>query len=193
LVNQWREDMAKKLQSDSRSAGAIGSSARSKGLVVGSIAGLAATIAIDLITMGVLPLMGLPADGGFSVIGDTAAGFFALFSIDVAGGVPPGIVLHYVIGLALGALFAAVVSRRAALRLNSIKKSVGLGVLYTEVISLPILVLPPIILKWTAPETAQWFGFSVVMHAIWGIVLGLVVSYGLRSATTGGAGAHRER
>jgi NhaP-type Na+/H+ or K+/H+ antiporter len=46
---------------------------------------------------------------------------------------------------------------------------------------LPILVMPPIILKWTASTATQWFGFSFVMHAIWGIVLGVVVSYGLRS------------
>lgn len=45
-------------------------------------------------------------------------------------------------------------------------------------------VLPPIILKWATPDTALWFGFSVVMHAIWGIVLGLIVGYGLRSAAT---------
>lgn len=178
--------MANKRQSDPRPAEAKGGSALRKGLVWGSVAGLVATIVIDLVTMGVLPLMGLPAEGGFSVIGDTAAGFFSLLGIDVAGGVPLGVLLHYVIGLALGALFGAAVTRIDALRLSSIKKSVGLGILYTEIISLPILVLPPIILKWTAPETIQWFAFSVFMHAIWGIVLGLVVRYGLRSATAAG-------
>jgi hypothetical protein len=155
---------------------------RTRGLILGLAGGVAATIVIDLITVAVLPLMGLPADGGFSVIGDTAAGFLALFGIDVAGGVPLGAVLHYLIGAALGGIFGAAVTRIDALRLSSIKKGLGLGILYTEVISLPILVMPPIILNWTAPAAAQWFGFSVVMHAIWGIVLGGVVSYGLRSA-----------
>jgi hypothetical protein len=107
--------------------------ARRRGLVWGLVAGLVATIVIDLITMGVVPLMGLPAEMGFSVIGDTAAGFFSLFGIDVAGGVPLGVLLHYLIGLALGALFGAAVTRIDALRLNSIKKSVGLGILYPEV------------------------------------------------------------
>jgi hypothetical protein len=178
--------MAKELQSDSRPTRATAGSARSKGPVLGLVAGLAATVVIDLITMGVMPLMGSPADRGFSIIGDTAAGFFSLLGMSVTGGVPLGVVLHYLIGLALGALFGAVVTRMDALRLNSIKKSVGLGILYTEVISLPILVLPPIILKWTTPDALVWFGFSVVMHAIWGIVLGLVVGYGLRSAATAG-------
>ena len=173
--------MEERLQHDSRAEGAIGSSARTKGLVFGLVAGLAATIVIDLITMGTLPFMGLPADGGFSVIGDTAAGFFSLFGIDVTGGVPLGLVLHYLIGFALGVIFGAGVTRMDALRLNSVKKGLGLGILYTEIISLPILVMPPIILSWTASAAAQWFGFSFVMHAIWGIVLGVVVSYGLRS------------
>lgn len=174
------------LQHNSRVQGALGSGARTKGLVFGSIAGLAATIVIDLITMGVLPLMGLPANGGFSVIGDTASGFFSLVGVNVRGGVPLGVVLHYLIGIVLGLIFGAAVTRIDALRLNSTKKGVGLGILYTEVISLPILVMPPIILNWTASAAAQWFGFSFVMHAIWGIVLGIVVSYGLRSSMVAG-------
>ena len=178
--------MRKELQHDLRVEGQMSNVALTRGLVLGLIGGLAATIVIDVITVGVLPLMGLPADGGFVVIGDTAAGFFSLLGIDVAGGVPLGAVFHFLIGLALGVIFGAAVTHVDALRLNSMKKGLGLGILYTEVISLPILVTPPIILKWTAFAAAQWFGFSFVMHAIWGIVLGVVVSYGLRSATRAG-------
>jgi hypothetical protein len=163
------------------------SSDRSRGLVLGLAGGVAATIAIDLVTAEVLPLMGMPADGGFSVIGDTAAGFLALFGIGVAGGVPLGAAFHYLIGAALGVLFAAAVTRIPALRLGSIKKGVGLGILYTEIISLPILVLPPIILNWGAADAVQWFGFSVVMHAIWGAVLGAIVAWGLRRQRSNGS------
>jgi hypothetical protein len=160
-------------------------SARSKGLVLGLAGGVAATVVIDLITAAVLPLIGLPADGGFAVIGDTAAGFLALFGIGVAGGVLLGAVLHYLIGAALGVLFGAAVTRIPALRLSSLKKGLGLGILYTEIISLPILVLPPIILQWPASDAAQWFGFSFVMHAIWGATLGTIVAWGLRRKGTG--------
>ena len=173
--------MEEELHSDSRTAGA-----RTKGLVLGLVGGVAATIVIDLITVAVLPLIGLPADGGFSVIGDTAAGFLALFGIAVAGGVAMGAVMHYLIGAALGGIFGAAVTRIPRLRLTSIKKGLGLGILYTEIISLPILVLPPIILGWAGPEAAQWFGFSIVMHAIWGAVLGGVVVFGLRRTRRAG-------
>jgi hypothetical protein len=159
-------------------------SIRSKGLVLGLAGGVAATVVIDLVTAAVLPLMGLPALGGFSVIGDTAAGFLALFGMNVAGGALLGGVLHYLIGAVLGVLFGLLVTRIASLRLGSIRKGVGLGILYTEIISLPILVTPPIILTWATPVTVWWFGFSFLMHGIWGAVLGAVVAYGLRSART---------
>jgi hypothetical protein len=170
--------------SDSRVDRHLSNGTHAKGLVPGLIAGLVATIVVDLIMMGVLLFTGQPADDGFAVIGDTAAGVFSLFGIDVAGGVPPGVAWHYLIGLAFGVIFGAAVTRFDALRLNSMKKGVGLGLLYTEIMSMPFLVMPPIILKWTASTTAHMLGFYFVMHAIWGILLGAVVSYGLRAATT---------
>jgi hypothetical protein len=56
------------------------------------------------------------------------------------------------------------------------KKGVALAILYIEVTSQPILATSPILLRMTAPETLQWFGVSAVMHLIWGVVLGIVVS-----------------
>lgn len=178
--------MAERLQPTSQPERVMGSGARAKGPVLGLIAGLAATIVIDLIMVGYLLLKGQPADDGFAVIGDTTAGFFALFGIHLAGGVLPGVVWHYLIGFALGLIFGAVVTRIDALRLNSLKRGGGLGILYAEVISLPLLVMPPIILKWTATEAVRLLEFYLVMHAIWGLLLGAVVSYGLRSATAAG-------
>ena len=84
--------MEEELQHDLRTQDAIRTDARSKGLVLGLAGGVVATVVIDLITVAVMPLIGLPADSGFSLIGDTAAGFLAPFGIDVAGGVPLGAV-----------------------------------------------------------------------------------------------------
>jgi hypothetical protein len=175
--------MEGRLHRNGRANGAVDSGAHAKGLVLGAFGGLVATVVIDLIMMVYLLVRGQSADNGFAVIGDTTAGFFALLGMDVAGGVPAGLVWHYVIGLALGVIFGAAVTRIDALHLNSMRKAVGLGILYAEVISAPILVMPPIILKWTASATAQLLGFYCVMHAIWGMLLGVVVIYGLRSTT----------
>jgi hypothetical protein len=178
-----RRGVEEGLQHDSRANHAVGSDVRTRGLRLGIIAGLAATFVIDLIMIGYLLFTGQPAENGFAVIGDTAAGLFSLFGIEVAGGVTVGLVWHYVIGLILGVIFGVAVTRIDALHPTSLRKGVGLGILYAEVISLPILVMPPIILNWTTSATEQLFGFYFVMHAIWGILLGVVVSYGLRSTT----------
>jgi hypothetical protein len=99
-----------------------------------------------------------------------------------AGGTPLGALLHYLIGLAFGALFGAAVSRIAVLRLHSPTKAVGLGVLYVEIMSQPLLAAAAWVLQMTVAETVQWFGISFVMHLVYGLVLGLVVRYGLRGA-----------
>ncbi len=97
----------------------------------------------------------------------------------MAGGVPLGLVLHYLIGLALGALYGWAAVRIPAFHPTSIRRGIGLGILYTEVISLPILITPPLLLNWTVADAAQWFAFSFMMHAIWGTVLGATVAFGL--------------
>ncbi len=178
---QRRRDMEERLAHDSRAKGAMGSGARAKGLVIGTVASLVATIVVDLIMMVFLLFRGQPADGGFAVIGDTAASFFSLFGIAVVSGVLPGVVWHYLIGFALGAIFGAAVTQFDALHLASMKKGVGFAILYTEVISIPMLVQVPMFLKQTESDTAGLLGFFLVMHAIWGLLLGGVVSYGLRS------------
>ena len=80
-----------------------------------------------------------------------------------------------------GRLFGAAVAKVDALRVDTLKKSVVLAVLYVEILSQPLLVTTPILLKMTTPETFQWFGVSFLMHLIAGAVLGLVICYGLRT------------
>lgn len=153
-----------------------------KGMEVGLMGGLVGTIVMDLFGAGIFLVMGGPASLSFPIIGDAAAGFFSMLGIEIAGGALLGAVLHYLIGLAFGLIFGAAVSYIHALQLDSTKKGVGLGILFVEVMSLPLLAAAAIILKMTPSETAQWFGISFVMHLLYGLVLGLVVTYGLRSA-----------
>ena len=152
-----------------------------KGVRVGLAGGLAATAVVDAIMMSVLHRTGQPAKNGFVLIGDTAAGFFDSVGIDAAGGVPVGLFFHFLIGIALGGLFGGIVSRVLTLQTTSKRKMVGLGVIYTELISIPILVLPPIILKMNKPDAVGWFRFTIPLHAVFGLVLGLVTSHGLRA------------
>ena len=148
-------------------------------IVVGLIGGLVGTIVMDLFGLGMFLVMGGPASISFSIIGDAAAGFFSMMGLAMTGGAPLGAVLHYMIGLALGVVFGAAVSRVNALRVDSTKKGVGLGILYVEAMSLPMLATAAIILQMTASETTQWFGLSFVMHLVYGGVLGIVVNRGV--------------
>jgi hypothetical protein len=58
---------------------------------------------------------------------------------------------------------------------------VGLSILYVEVASLPLLAAGTLALKMSIADAALWCGISFVMHLVYGLVLGLVTSYGMRS------------
>ncbi len=173
--------MRAELQLDARAKGLVLNVTLARGIVWGLIGGLIGTVVMDLVLIGVLSAAGLPAVISFSTIGDTAAGFFALVGIEMAGGFPLGATMHYLLGLVLGAMFGAAVAQVGALRVNTMMKGIVFAVLYIEVLSQPILATSPILLKMTATQTLQWFGVSALMHLIWGIVLGAIVSFGLKS------------
>lgn len=163
----------------------MSSAAPARPVVVGVIGGLVGTIAMDLFGAALFLVLGGPASLSFSIIGDTAAGVLSLLSIHVAGGFPLGALLRYLIGLALGGILGAAVSRLSAFRIDSLKKGIGMGILFVEVMSLPMLALAAIVLSMTASQTAQWFGISFVMHLVYGLVLGGFLSYRLRPRTIG--------
>ena len=70
----------------------------------GFLGGLAGTLVMDLLLMGALLALGQPAVMCFSIVGDTVARFLALFGAQIAGGVPTGVVTHYVVGPLFGIL-----------------------------------------------------------------------------------------
>lgn len=172
--------MRARLHVDTRAARSVDNTP-ARAIIVGCVGGLVGTIVMDLFGGMLFLVMGGPASLAFSVIGDAAAACFATLGLTLAGGTPLGALLHYLIGLAFGALFGAGVSRIAVLRLDTRKKAVGLGVLYVELLSQPLLAAAAWVLQMTAGETAQWFGISFVMHLVYGFILGLVAYYGLRA------------
>ena len=151
-----------------------------RGMGWGLIGGLVGMLVVDLILMGALSTAGLSPMVCFSTVGNTAARFFLILGMDITGGVPAGVATHYLVGPALGAIFGAALAWVGAHRVSTLKKCVLLAVVYAEIVSQPLFVLMPILLKMTASETLLWFVGSLTMHFIWGIVLGAFVSRGLR-------------
>jgi hypothetical protein len=155
-----------------------------RGIGWGLVGGLAGTLVMDAILMAGLSAVGLSALICFSIVGNTVAQIIFILGIEVTGGVQLGIETHYLIGPLIGAIFAVLVTQVKGLRVDTLKKSIVFAVLYVEILSQPILATTPILLKMNAAETMQWFGISFVMHFLMAVVLGAVVSYGLRLAIT---------
>ncbi len=173
--------MEKTLEVTPRVTGRAASNSLWRGMGWGLLGGLAGTLVMDLLLMGAMLVLRLPAGLCFSIVGDTVSSFLALFGAQVAGGVPLGVLTHYVVGPLFGILFGAL-TRLPALRGGSLKKITIAAFVYVEILSQPILATTPILLKMKAPATLQWFGGSFVMHLILSIVLGVIVGYGLRPA-----------
>ncbi len=152
-------------------------------IVWGLVGGLIGMLVVDLMLMGTLFIAGLSPLACFSTVGNTVARFFAILGVEIAGGVPVGVATHYLVGPVLGAIFGAVVAQAGAHRADSLKKCVLLAVLYGEAVSQPLFAMIPLLLKMGTSETLLWFVGSLVMHFIWGIVLGAIVSHGLRLAS----------
>ena len=125
-----------------------------RGLAWGLIGGLAGTLVMDIVLMGAMLAVGMPALTCFSVVGSTAARFLSIPGFEMAGYVPLGVAAHYLIGPLVGAAFGAVVARVDGLRGGALKKSIVLAVLYVEILSQPLLALTPILFSWTAARDA---------------------------------------
>jgi hypothetical protein len=172
--------MEKTLEGTSHVTGRNPSDSIWRGFGWGAIGGLAGTLTMDLVLMGALAAIGSPALTCFSIVGNTVARFFSIQSIDMAGAIRLGVATHYLVGPLVGSIFGLVVARVEALRVNTLKKSILLAILYVEILSQPLLATTPILLKMTVPATLQWYVGSFFMHLIAAVVLGAVVSRGLR-------------
>lgn len=142
----------------------------------GAAAGLLGTVVMDLVIAGFFAAMGIPPGLVYSFIGDLAQQFFLRIGIAVSGGVLLGALVHFLLGLVLGAVFGLAASVVKRLRLGSVVKGALLGVLYIEIVSQPFLVSAPILVKMSTPDVLQWYVLSTSMHLIYGIVLGVVLA-----------------
>jgi hypothetical protein len=148
-----------------------------KAIILGLIGGFVGTIIMDLVIAGLFLAADMPLDLIYSFIGDIAQSFFLRMGITTPGGIPAGVFFHFSLGLTLGSLFGLLVTQVRALRHLSLKKRVLHSILYIEIASQPILVTAPLLIKMTTSDVLQWYGLSTVMHLIYGIVLGSVLSF----------------
>jgi hypothetical protein len=176
--------MKKTLQDNSRMTGRITPTSFARGLWRGLIGGFVGTAIMDLALMGILLAFGSPALTCFSIVGNTVARFFSIQDVGMGRAIQLGLATHYLVGPLVGAIFGTVVARVEALRVNTLKKSILLAILYVEILSQPLLAMTPILLKMTVHATLQWYGGSFVMHLMLAVVLGAIVSYGLRQEST---------
>jgi hypothetical protein len=147
--------------------------------IAGSLAG---TIIMDLVQIALLPAMGEPAGSFFGTIGEAAGTLITKIGIDIVGGIPLGLLLHYLLSLLLGVAFGLLVSRIYALRVNTTRRGVVTGILAAEAVGLILFVPVPVLLSNTSSELAAMFGAIVLFHALYGAVLGGITSHGLRRA-----------
>jgi hypothetical protein len=150
-----------------------------RGMIVGMVGGLAGTFSMYLFGAGIFALLGWPTNTSFFIIGNSAAAFFSKLGIVLAGGVPLGMRLYYLIGLIMGAMFGIAVVCLEPLHRASRQKMMGLGILYVEVLSVPLLAAGALALGMKAVVALLWFSISFVVHMVYGLVLGVVTSYGV--------------
>ncbi len=139
----------------------------------GLIASLAGTFIMDLCMMAASWMLGLGATASFSAVGDTVARFFSAFSIQLTGGVPLGVAIPYLVGSLIGSIYGIITTIIPALRVLSLRKGLGCAILYVEIVSQPIVWMTPILLRMSLSDSLQWFCGSLVMHLVWGAVLGI--------------------
>ena len=124
-------------------------------------------IAMDLVMVAEFLIKGLPIYTYLELIGSV-----------LGGGVALGAILHLLVGSLLGLIFSAVVLKVDALRINTVRKGVGLGFL-AGAVTIPLGCLPFAIIA--GVPVATLVSFSTIPHLVWGIVLGVIVGYGLRA------------
>ena len=155
-----------------------------RGIAWGFLGGLTGTLVMDLLLMGTLLVLRQPATLCFSIVGDTVSRFFGVLGAQVTGGVATGVLTHYVVGPLFGILFGAAVTKLHVLRAGSLKQITIAAFLYVEILSQPILVSTPLLLKMKTPATLQWYGGALLMHLVMSVVLGVIVGYGLQMHTS---------
>lgn len=89
-----------------------------------------------------------------------------------------GILVHNLVGLTGGIVFSLLVLTIKALRIDSMRKGIALGIA-AGAVTIPLGCIPLAI--WLDQPILDVIAFSFLPHLVWGTVLGWAVAYGLIS------------
>jgi hypothetical protein len=89
--------------------------------------------------------------------------------------------LYTLIGLVMGSVLGIAVAFIESLRRASLRKMGVVGILYVEVLSLPLLAAGAFALQMKLADAALWFAISFVLHLVYGLALGVVIHLGLKN------------
>ena len=140
-----------------------------KALVLGLVGGWVGTILMDLVMMATFISVDQPADLFFTKVGERLGGDWTI-----------GVVLHNIIGMSGGVLFALLVMTIPALKIDEMRKGLLLGVA-AGVITIPLGCVPLAI--WLGESIVGVVAFSTMPHLVWGTVLGWTMARGLLRPT----------
>ena len=138
-----------------------------RGIGFGIVGGVVGTVLMDIVMMLTFIIAGQPADTFFSMVGEK-----------LGDGALVGMLVHNLVGLTGGIVFSLLVLNVKALRIDSRRKGLMIGIA-AGVVTIPLGCIPLAI--WLNQPMLDVIAFSLLPHLVWGTVLGWTVGYGLLS------------
>jgi hypothetical protein len=146
-----------------------------RGRVYGIIAGTISTIVIDIVALIILAVMGFSLASFFALIGRC---LLTLIGLDAAADpVWQGLTLHYSIAILTGLIVGLLTQRFYSLEFSSYRKGILLSVILAQVEGNSLFYLMSVIMKIPQSEMVFMYGMCFFLHLIWGVCLGLIISY----------------
>ena len=145
-----------------------------RGSIYGIIAGTISTIVIDIVALVILAVMGVSLPSFFALIGRC---FLTLIGTGAADPVWQGLTLHYSIAILTGLVIGLLTQRFHKLQFSSYRKGILLSIIIAEVEGNSLFYLMSVIMKIPQSEMGIMYELCFILHLIWGVCLGLIISY----------------
>jgi len=144
------------------------------GSIYGIIAGTISTIVIDIVAFIMLSVMGFSLASFFALIGRC---FLTLIGTSAADPIWQGLILHYSIAIVTGLVVGLLTQRFHTLEFSSYRKGILLSIIIAQVEGNSLFYLMSVIMKIPQSEMVTMYELCFILHLIWGVCLGLIISY----------------